>query len=187
MKARHFMRAVVVGGCGAMGSEATRDLATTGNFDEITIADLNLANAQALADELNASTGRGHVRAIQEDASDEDALVAIMRGQDVVVNTMSFHFGLTTTSCPRMIATNASSSEASTCMARTWPRPVLAFSSSASAWALARLRSAMVISSKLPVVAKSRVASDPIAPQPPTTTALMKCLAFISLVLEHIA
>ena len=91
------MRAVVVGGCGAMGSEATRDLATTGNFDEITIADLNLANAQALADELNASTGRGHVRAIQVDASDEDALVAIMRGQDVVVNTMTFHFGLQAT------------------------------------------------------------------------------------------
>src|SRR5579859_1935160 len=97
MKARHFMRAVVVGGCGAMGSEATRDLATTGNFDEITIADLNLANAQALADELNASTGRGHVCAIQVDASDEDALVAIMRGQDVVVNTMTFHFGLQAT------------------------------------------------------------------------------------------
>lgn len=91
------MKAVVVGGCGAMGSEATRDLATTGNFDEITIADLNLAHAQALADELNASTGRGHMRAIQVDASDEDALAAIMRGQDVVINTMTFHFGLQAT------------------------------------------------------------------------------------------
>src|ERR1051326_6873592 len=97
MKARPFMKAVVVGGCGAMGSEATRDLATTGNFDEITIADLNLASAQALADELNASTGRGHMRAIQVDASDEAALVAIMRGQDVVVHTMTFHFGFQAT------------------------------------------------------------------------------------------
>ena len=91
------MRAVVLGGCGAMGSEATRDLATTSDFDEITIADLNVAQARALADELNTSTGRSHVRAIPVDASDEDALVAVVRGQDVVVNTMTYHFGLQAT------------------------------------------------------------------------------------------
>ncbi len=79
------MKAVVLGGCGAMGSEATRDLATTSDFDEITIADLNVAQAQALADELNASTGRERVHAVPVDASDEDALVTVMRGQDVVV------------------------------------------------------------------------------------------------------
>jgi len=43
------MRAVILGGCGAMGSETTRDLAITSDFDEITIADLNIAQAQALA------------------------------------------------------------------------------------------------------------------------------------------
>jgi len=91
------MKAVVLGGCGAMGSEATRDLATTSDFDEITIADLNVASAQALANELNASTGRGHVRAVPADASDEDALVAVIRGQDVVVNTMTYHFSLQAT------------------------------------------------------------------------------------------
>lgn len=88
------MRAVILGGCGAMGSEATRDLATTSDFDEITIADLNREKAQALADSLNANTGRGHVRAEYIDASDEDALVALLRKQDVVVNTMTYHFGL---------------------------------------------------------------------------------------------
>jgi lysine 6-dehydrogenase len=96
MKGRQ-MKAVVLGGCGAMGSEATRDLATTSDFDEITIADLNVAQAQALADELNASTGRERVRAVPVDASDEDALVRVMRGQDVVVNTMTYHFGLQAT------------------------------------------------------------------------------------------
>ena len=80
-----------------MGSEATRDLATTSDFDEITIADLNGEKARELADSLNASTGRGQVRAEYLDASDEDALVALLRKQDVVVNTMTYHFGLQAT------------------------------------------------------------------------------------------
>ncbi len=91
------MKVVVLGGCGAMGSETTRDLATTSDFDEITIADLNIAQAQALADELNSITGRGHVRAVPVDASDEDALVKVVRGQDIIVNTMTYHFGLQAT------------------------------------------------------------------------------------------
>src|SRR6266851_5589584 len=91
------MRAVILGGCGAMGSEATRDLATTSDFDEITIADINKEKAQALADNLNNSTGRGHVRAEYIDVSDEDVLVALLRGQDVVINTMTYHFGLQAT------------------------------------------------------------------------------------------
>jgi lysine 6-dehydrogenase len=80
-----------------MGSEATRDLAITSDFDEITIADLDKEKANALADKLNASTGRGHVRAVYMDASDQDALVALIRGQDAVVNTMTYHFGLQAT------------------------------------------------------------------------------------------
>lgn len=91
------MRAVVIGGCGAMGSEATRDLAMTSGFEEITIADLNSARAQALANELNAASGRNVMRAVALDASDEDALAALMRGQDVVVNTMTYHFGMAVT------------------------------------------------------------------------------------------
>jgi lysine 6-dehydrogenase len=91
------MRAVVLGGCGAMGSETTRDLAATSDFNEITIADLSLERAQALADELNAATGRNRVRAVRVDASDEDALVEVMRGQDVVANTMTYHFGMQAT------------------------------------------------------------------------------------------
>ena len=80
-----------------MGSEATRDLATTSDFDEIAIADLDREKAQALADSLNASTGRGHVQAVYVDASNEDALVTLLRGQDVAVNTLTYHFGLQAT------------------------------------------------------------------------------------------
>src|SRR5262249_42709195 len=91
------MRAMIVGGCGAMGTEASRDGATTGGFQAITVADLNLDRARALADELNAATSRGHVLATRVDASDEDALVEVMRGQDVVINTMTYHFGIQAT------------------------------------------------------------------------------------------
>jgi lysine 6-dehydrogenase len=91
------MKAIILGGCGAMGTEATRDLAATSDFEEITIADLDLARAQALANQLNAGAGGGRVRAEQVDASDEDALVTIMAGYDVVVNAMTYHFGLTAT------------------------------------------------------------------------------------------
>lgn len=91
------MRAVVVGGCGAMGTETTRDLAATADFETITIADLNLDRAQALADELNATGGKAHVRATRVDAADEESLVAVMREHDVVANTMTYHFGMTAT------------------------------------------------------------------------------------------
>lgn len=88
------MRAVVIGGCGAMGSETSRDLACTSDFDEITIADLNIERAQTLADELNATTGKDNVRARWVDGSDEDALMDVMRGHDIVANTMTYHFGM---------------------------------------------------------------------------------------------
>lgn len=86
-------RIIVLGGCGAMGSEATRDLARTSDFEEIVIADADLARAQALADEL----GGGRVRAIQIDANDEAALTEKLRGFDVVANCTTYHFGLIVT------------------------------------------------------------------------------------------
>ncbi len=91
------MKVVVLGGCGAMGTETSRDLAATSDFDEITIADLNVARAQALADELNGSAGGDRVRAAAVDASDEEALLAIIQAHDVVANTMTYHFGLNAT------------------------------------------------------------------------------------------
>ncbi len=87
------MRIIVLGGCGAMGSEATRDLATTSDFEEIVIADADLPRAQALAAEL----GGGRVRAIHADANDESALTESLLGFDVVANCTVYHFGLTVT------------------------------------------------------------------------------------------
>src|SRR5438067_7276552 len=85
------MRVIVPGGCGEMGSEATRDLAQTSDFEEIVIADIDLSKAQKLADEL----GGGRVRALKVDASDENALVEKFKGFDVVANCTTYHFGMT--------------------------------------------------------------------------------------------
>jgi lysine 6-dehydrogenase len=87
------MKIIVLGGCGEMGSEATRDLAQTSDFEEIVIADIDLAKAQRFADEL----GGGRVRAEQVDASDEQALVEKFKGFAIVANCTTYHFGLTVT------------------------------------------------------------------------------------------
>lgn len=87
------MRVIVLGGCGEMGSEATRDLARTSDFEEIVIADIDLSKAQRFADEL----GGGRVRAEQVDASDEEALVEKFKSFNVVANCTTYHFGLIVT------------------------------------------------------------------------------------------
>jgi lysine 6-dehydrogenase len=87
------MRVIVLGGCGAMGTEATRDLAHTSDFDEIVIADADVKRAQALAEEL----GGGRVSAMPIDVSDERALTEKLRGFDVVANCTTYHFGLIVT------------------------------------------------------------------------------------------
>ncbi len=86
-------RIIILGGCGAMGSEATRDLARTSDFEAIVIADADLKRAEALASEL----GGGRVRAIRVDANDEAALTESLRGFDVVANCTTYHFGLIVT------------------------------------------------------------------------------------------
>src|SRR5947209_7294636 len=85
------MRVIVLGGCGEMGTEATRDLARTSEFEEIVVADVNLPKARALAEEL----GGGRVRAERVDAGDEQSLSERLRGFDVVANCTTYHFGLT--------------------------------------------------------------------------------------------
>src|SRR5712671_4201397 len=87
------MKIIVLGGCGAMGSEATRDLVQTSDFEEIVIADANLQRARALAAEL----GGDRVRAIQAEANNEATLTEQLRGFDVVANCTTYHFGLIVT------------------------------------------------------------------------------------------
>lgn len=87
-------KALVLGGCGAMGTEATRDLAATSGavFSEIAIADIDVARAGKLAGELGTSCTAHKV-----DMNDEGGLVDLMSGYDVVVNCTTYHFGMNAT------------------------------------------------------------------------------------------
>lgn len=87
------MKILVLGGCGAMGTAATRDLAATSDFDEIIVADQDLQRAQALCQEL----GGGRLKALAADASDGAALRALFAAHDLVLNCTSYVFGLTVT------------------------------------------------------------------------------------------
>lgn len=88
-----MLRVIVLGGCGQMASEATRDLARTSKFDEIVIADANVQKARELAEEL----GGGRVLAIPLQIDDETLLADALRGFDVVLNGTTYHFGLIAT------------------------------------------------------------------------------------------
>jgi len=75
-------KVVVLGGAGAVGSQAVRTLAEHGGFDEVVIADWNLARAQELATEI----GRAGVTAAGVDVMDPDGVANLVRGSDIVLN-----------------------------------------------------------------------------------------------------
>jgi lysine 6-dehydrogenase len=84
------MRAVVLGGGGLTGRCAVRDLAGGGVFDSVVAADLDVGLAEAAAKNAGAratSTGL--------DVRDRPALVALLRGAQVVVNAVQYGFNLT--------------------------------------------------------------------------------------------
>jgi saccharopine dehydrogenase-like NADP-dependent oxidoreductase len=87
------VKILVLGGAGAMGCEATRDLARTSDFEQIAVADLDRTRAQALVDEL----GGGRLRALSLDVTDEAALPAQFAPYDVVLNCTSYAYGLAIT------------------------------------------------------------------------------------------
>jgi saccharopine dehydrogenase-like NADP-dependent oxidoreductase len=78
------MKLVVLGGVGAMGQYATPELAASGVFSEVVVADLNLA----LAREQAAAWGLPPEAVAPLDAADEGALAALMQGAAVVVNAL---------------------------------------------------------------------------------------------------
>lgn len=73
-----------------MGNAATRDLAASSDFQQITIADVDQAKAQALADEL----GAGRVDAKAVDVTNVEGLTTLFGDYDIVLNCTSYAFGL---------------------------------------------------------------------------------------------
>jgi saccharopine dehydrogenase-like NADP-dependent oxidoreductase len=75
-------RILVLGGVGAMANETTRDLVATSNFDEITIADINLKKAKAFVAGLKDK----RLKVVGFDANKISDMVKLMKGYDVVAN-----------------------------------------------------------------------------------------------------
>src|ERR1700674_1452254 len=84
------MQALVLGGCGTMGKEVTRDLARTSDFDRIVVAEKDGARAQAFVDEL----GDHRLVAAAVDVTRGADVEALLRECDVVANCTTYHFGL---------------------------------------------------------------------------------------------
>jgi lysine 6-dehydrogenase len=84
------MRALVLGGCGMMGAEVTRDLSLTSDFDQIVVADKDLPHAHALVDEL----GDGRCSATAVDVTNRQEVRRLMAQCDVVANCTTYHYGL---------------------------------------------------------------------------------------------
>jgi len=82
------MRALVLGGAGAVCSETTRDLAATSDFDEIVVADYDVAAVEALLEEI----GDERLTALKFDANDVAAMRELFPQFDVVVNGLPFKY-----------------------------------------------------------------------------------------------
>lgn len=82
------MRALVLGGAGAVCKETTRDLAATSDFEEIVVADARLEALETLL----ADIGDARLKASPFDADDYDGMLKLFPGFDVVVNGLPFKY-----------------------------------------------------------------------------------------------
>ncbi|RME80617.1 MAG: hypothetical protein D6775_15730 [Caldilineae bacterium] len=82
------MRALVLGGAGAVCRETTRDLAQYSDFQEIVVADYNVPAAHALVEEI----GDPRLRALAFDANDYEGMLHLFPGFDVVVNGLPYKY-----------------------------------------------------------------------------------------------
>ncbi len=82
------MRALVLGGAGAVAKETTRDLSQYSDFDEIVIAEYNVEAAEALVAELNDP----RLKVIPFDANDEEGMRRLFPEFDVVVNGLPYKY-----------------------------------------------------------------------------------------------
>jgi len=87
------MRALVLGGAGAVCSETTRDLAQHSDYEEIVVADYNEDAAKELVKEI----GDQRLKTIFFDAEDYDGMLKLFPGFNVVVNGLPWKYDLPVT------------------------------------------------------------------------------------------
>ena len=84
------MRIAVLGGAGKMGCITVQDLAGDERVDEIVLADMNMTQAQIVAEYLNSPK----IRLQQVNVSDHKNLVKALKGADACVNATIRHTNL---------------------------------------------------------------------------------------------
>ncbi len=87
------MKALVLGGAGAVCKETTRDLARFSKFDEIVVADYNLE----AANKLISSIRNPRLKTIHFNAEDYDSMVKLFPGFDVIVNGLPWKYDMPVT------------------------------------------------------------------------------------------
>jgi lysine 6-dehydrogenase len=84
------MRALVLGGAGAVCTQTTRDLSSYSRFDEIVVGDFNLEAVSKLIDEIN----DGRLKPLFFNAQDYEGMLQLFPQFDVVVNGLPFEYDL---------------------------------------------------------------------------------------------
>ncbi|MFN2159551.1 MAG: saccharopine dehydrogenase family protein [Anaerolineales bacterium] len=87
------MRALVLGGAGAVCRHTTRDLSDFSDFDEIIVADYNLESAQALINEI----GDSRLSAVKFDAGKYESMLKLFPGNDVIINGLPWKYDMPVT------------------------------------------------------------------------------------------
>jgi len=87
------MRALVLGGAGAVCNETTRDLAQYSDYEEIAVADSNLD----AVNQLIGSIGDQRLKPLHFDADDYDSMIKLFPDFDVVVNGLPWKYDLAVT------------------------------------------------------------------------------------------
>lgn len=78
---------IALGGAGHIGSWGVRELVKRNPEIDVIIADFNFESAQNLAAELG-----GKIKAVQVDVNDHDRLVQVMRGADIIINSVGPYY-----------------------------------------------------------------------------------------------
>jgi len=91
-------KAVVLGGCGVVGTAATKTLAKSKDFSAVVIADINLEKSKQVAKNLGQK-----VSAMKLNAADGDSVKAAVKDADVVVNCVGPYYMFEKTILPAII------------------------------------------------------------------------------------
>jgi saccharopine dehydrogenase-like NADP-dependent oxidoreductase len=87
------MRALVLGGAGAVCKETTRDLAEYSQYDEIVVADFNLEAAKSLVEDI----GDRRLTPLFFDAEEYGSMLKLFPAFDVVINGLPWKYDLPVT------------------------------------------------------------------------------------------